>query len=190
MFTYTIVQRTDIPASRAGYLLPFQDAPLWILQGFNGPVSHVLFEGRSGDTVIQQDDRFSIDFALPLGTKVIAAKAGKVRSVYDSSDQWYEGLDLMTGIRAIVNSITLRHEDGTATLYSHLGKCSAQVRDGQQVEQGQLLAVTGMSGWIGPVPHLHFAALRYEGGGFRRTFPIEFENYQGNLEHEALMAQL
>lgn len=186
MDTYTIIPQAAVPPSRAGYILPFRDVPVRISQGYNGPISHVLVEIRDDDIVFQQDDRFSLDFAVPLGTAVIAAKKGRVRSAYDNSDQYYQGLELVEGLGTIVNTVTLFHDDGTATLYSHLAKGSVLVRDGM-VEQGQLLAVTGMSGWIGPEPHLHFAALRYVGVGCRATFPVDFDNYHGPLEHKVLM---
>ncbi len=186
MSTYTIIPQTDVPPSKTGYILPIQNSNVRILQGYNGPVSHVLLERRTGNSVYSQDDRFSLDFAVPFKTEIVAAKAGIVRYVCDITDQYYKGLEIEQGFRILVNALSLTHKDGTATLYSHLAKGSAQVGVGQYVEQGQLLAVTGMSGWIGPEPHLHFAALRYGDYGCRRTFPVEFDNYHGPLEHRVL----
>lgn len=50
-----------------------------------------------------------------------------------------------------------------------------------------MIARTGLSGWIGPVPHLHFAALRYGPQMGRQSIPTVFNDYQGLLEHEELL---
>lgn len=190
MFTYTVVSRADVPPSRSGYVIPFRDVPVRILQGFNGPISHLAFEVRGPLSALVQDHRFSLDFALPLGTPVRVAKAGIVKSVATQHDLWYGGLDLSIGASLAPNSIYVVHDDETQTVYSHLAQWSAQVMTRERVEQGQVLALTGLSGWIGPEPHLHFAALTFfERTIQRRTFPVEFDNYRGPLEHKVLMGE-
>lgn len=190
MYTSTRINSTDVPPTQEGYILPFRDAPVCILQGYNGPVSHILTEIQIGGTLFRMDDRFSLDFILPLGTEVIAAKKGRVLRAYDGSDKYYLGLELAKGQSTLVNSVSLFHDDGTATLYSHLAQGSVGVQVNQQVEQGHPLARSGLSGWIGPEPHLHFAALRFARAGARRTFPVRFDNYHGSLEHDLIDSNL
>lgn len=172
------------PETRTGYVLPFNYNAVEISQGYNGGFSHRALQ-RNAELTVIHDDRFSLDFVLPLGTEVVAAKAGKVYRVADFFETQYTGLDLEEGMQTFANFIYLLHKDGSLTLYSHLANKSVKVEKGQEVKQGQVLAKTGRSGWIGPVPHLHFAALDNIGAGLRmirRTFPVTFDNYAGPLE--------
>lgn len=174
------VKIKETPPARGGYLLPFDSKEIKIFQGYNGPYSHSAT--RRGTCGILSDDRFAIDFALPLGTSVIASKSGIVYAVINNSPQYYEGLDLETGLRTCANFILLKHADKTLTLYSHLNGKSIQIERGMGIVKGQKIAETGKSGWIGPVHHLHFQALERVGS----SFPVIFDNYPGSLEHSQL----
>ena len=85
------------------------------------------------------------------------------------------------GMFMMPNLVCLKHDDGTFAVYSHLAENSARVKTHDRVEQGQIMAETGKSGWIGPVPHLHFEAFEYPGAR-RMSFPVLFEDYDGLLE--------
>ncbi len=93
----------------------------------------------------------SVDFAVPLGTKVLAALDGTVTRVRDDSDKYSDqpssGYD--------VNYITIEHANHELSEYLHLAKGSALVQVGQAVKTGQPIALTGLSGWM-YAPHLHF----------------------------------
>lgn len=183
----------ECPSVQRGYILPFgrdDTRPIVISQGYNGPHSHavLVYEAANGKRT-SFDDRFSLDFALPLGTIVTAARSGRVHSFSDCHDQWYEGLEITVGIKLWTNHLYLKHDDETFTLYSHLEIGAVHVEKGAYVERGTPLAVTGKSGWIGSTPHLHFAALRFDPPGwcsYRRTFPTIFEDYDGLLEHREI----
>ncbi|PIZ52277.1 hypothetical protein COY27_00750 [Candidatus Woesearchaeota archaeon CG_4_10_14_0_2_um_filter_33_13] len=163
-----------------GHSLPFvPKGPVEISQGYNGPFSHLAFS--RGLCNVFYDYRFAIDFKLALGTEVIASKAGVVFYVIDYSKSLYRGTDLTEGIAASPNLVIVAHEDGLKSCYSHLDGNNIFVERGEVVEQGQPLARTGLSGWIGPVPHLHFQV--YTGP---RTFPVVFTNYGGPLEDRLL----
>lgn len=186
MEKYLQVTRHDTPHGREGYRLPFQ-GDVHLIQGYNGPFSHRAFgSAQTTNEGAVQDDRFSLDFSLPLESLVLAAKAGKAHSVTDNRQEVYRGTDFEGGIEAIPNVIYLRHADGSFTLYSHLAAGSALVHRGETVQQGQPIARTGLSGWIGPQEHLHFAALTMSGYFVRRTFPVTFTDYEGPLEHDEL----
>ena len=172
------------PSTRNGYILPFENNGVNIFQGYNGRFSHSILE-FNGSNRFTHDDRFSVDFALPLGTPIVASKDGIVDLCFDKSDDFYDGLDIFKGIMLWTNSLYLNHFDETFTLYSHLGKGSLKVEKGEFVKKGQIIAYTGKSGWIGPTPHIHFSALRFENSLkklHRRSFPIIFDNYSGSLE--------
>jgi murein DD-endopeptidase MepM/ murein hydrolase activator NlpD len=168
------------PSPRTGYILPFIHSVVDICQGYHGEYSH------NKTAYAPSDDSYSLDFKLPLGTPVRAAKEGRVRLAIGSCTQHYTGLDRKQGTGYYTNQIILLHEDDSFTLYSHLEKDSLLVQRDQYVKQGQLLAKTGLSGWIGPIPHLHFSAgiLPHEHLLTRHTFPIQFNDYEGPLEDE------
>lgn len=83
-----------------------------------------------------------IDFHADKGTTVVAAAAGTV--VVSRNDGWNGGYG---------QYIVIKHSNGTQTLYAHLS--SNIVSEGQEVSQGQLIALSGDTGKsFGP--HLHF----------------------------------
>ncbi|GAA2098150.1 hypothetical protein GCM10009841_11000 [Microlunatus panaciterrae] len=82
------------------------------------------------------------DFATPVGTPVHAPASGVVTNAGPGSASGWAG-----------TYITIRHSDGTSTLYAHLSSVSVSV--GQSVSGGQLIGHVGMTGrTFGP--HLHF----------------------------------
>ncbi len=162
-----IVEKVNLdftPPLRDGYVLPFISDIVNIFQGYNGPYSHFAMKIGSSEkpeNITTIDGRFALDFAVPFGTRVLAAKAGVVRGTICFNDGVYQGLDPEVGLNIPTNFIILTHQDSSRTLYSHLAKSGIVVRGGQEVEQGQLLGITGPSGWIGPTPHLHFECYDY-----------------------------
>ncbi len=176
------------------YMLPFdaRHRTVHISQGFNGPSSHFDLETKYGSSL---DLTYAIDFALPFGTEVHAARGGCVFTVFTKSQTFYEGTDQNVGNNGfmITNIVVVQHIDTTYGLYAHLAYLSERVRIGQVVSQGEVLAVTGPSGWIGPMPHVHFMVYtripRPLVDGRPRaakvvSMPFRFQNYQGSLEHQ------
>lgn len=116
---------------------------------------------------------------------------------YTLSQIFYNGMDasIGNGLFFATNFIVIEHNDNTCGLYSHLAYGSRQVHEEEFVDQGQLLAYTGQSGWIGHIPHLHFmvytrSSPQYIDGrvqsGRRITIPVQFKNYDGPLEHQEI----
>lgn len=81
-----------------------------------------------------------IDISVPEGTPVKAAENGIVIYAGD-------------GLKEFGNTVLVRHEDGTVTVYGHASKLN--VTRGQQVKRGQDIALSGMSGQTDR-PKLHF----------------------------------
>jgi len=81
-----------------------------------------------------------IDIANNVGTPIVAAARGRV-----SFSGWHDG-----GYGYFIEII---HDDGSKTRYGH--NSTLLVREGQQVEQGQVISQMGSTG-RSTGPHLHF----------------------------------
>ena len=116
----------------------------------------------------------AIDFVMPIGTGIYAARGGIVIEV--ASDYYDAGVDVaVDGPRA--NMIRVLHDDGTMSLYAHMNWNSIRVVPGQRVERGQYLADSGNTGFS-TGPHLHFAVQRNRGGAIV-SVPVEFAGAGG-----------
>jgi murein DD-endopeptidase MepM/ murein hydrolase activator NlpD len=91
---------------------------------------------------------YGYDFEMPIGTVVSAARAGVVDHAQDGAQD---------GDRSRTNLITIRHNDGTVALYSHLTLNGVHVTIGQNVVAGDVIGLSGDTGNTGGLPHLHFS---------------------------------
>jgi murein DD-endopeptidase MepM/ murein hydrolase activator NlpD len=82
-----------------------------------------------------------VDYAAPIGTPVRAAGDGRVRFI---GKQGGYG-----------NVIELEHGSGVVTVYGHLSRFAANLRRGQHVDLGSVIAYVGMTG-LATGPHLHY----------------------------------
>lgn len=129
------------------------------------------------DQVTHNDpsSRYAIDFAMPIGTGVYAARAGTVVQV--ASDYYEAGLDpVVDGPRA--NIVRVLHDDGTMSLYAHLNWNSIRVVPGQRVARGEYLADSGNTGFT-TGPHLHFVVQRNRNGTMI-SVPVQFAGPAGD----------
>lgn len=81
-----------------------------------------------------------VDYTVPEGSRVFATADGTVRDVI--SKRTSSGL-----------TISISHGNGYETTYSHLSKIN--VRKGQRVKRGDIIALSGNSG-LSLAPHLHY----------------------------------
>jgi hypothetical protein len=84
---------------------------------------------------------FAVDFAGAQGNGVFATDAGTV--VYSGWNDWGYG-----------NLVIIDHGNGWQSLYAHLS--SINVSCGQNIGQGDLIGLIGMTGGTSTGPHLHF----------------------------------
>jgi hypothetical protein len=137
------------PAEQRTYAFPLPQGTHYTLdQGFSGRFSH--------DT---PDSAWSLDFGVPEGTPVLAARAGVVMQVEDAF-RASGGDPARFGDRA--NFIRVLHDDGSMAVYAHLAPHSLITRPGARVGLGQLIARTGNTGFS-TGPHLHFSVQRNAG---------------------------
>ena len=140
------------------YSLPYTPGTTFkVTQGYHGSFSHT------------GPDEFAIDWKMPEGTPVLAAREGKVVSVKDEFDKGGPHRKF----EDCANMVTIQHSDGTMAHYCHLAPHSAKVKVGQKVRAGDLLAASGNTGFTSG-PHLHFAVFRARNGYGRETIPVKF----------------
>ncbi|HEY0281345.1 MAG TPA: M23 family metallopeptidase, partial [Rhizomicrobium sp.] len=82
-----------------------------------------------------------IDFAVPIGTPVMASGSGVI-----VVRRWENGYG---------NFVRINHGNGYSTGYGHLSRFVAGLHTGSRVRQGQIIAYSGMTG-IATGPHLHY----------------------------------
>jgi murein DD-endopeptidase MepM/ murein hydrolase activator NlpD len=86
-----------------------------------------------------------IDIAKPLGSPIYASNGGVVVESGKSSGYGWK--------------IVIDHGNGYRTLYAHMYPQDVQVRVGQEVKKGDVIAKVGSNGWS-TGPHLHFEILK------------------------------
>lgn len=149
--------------NRYNYRLPYATGHRFrILQGFGSNFSH---KGR---------EQYAVDFSMPSGTPVHAAREGVVANVEESHNRgcWERGCG------KYANFIVILHADGTTGEYYHLRQNGAVVNPGDRVERGQLIAYSGNTGHT-TMPHLHFAVYRPVKWGQTQSLPIRFQSTDG-----------
>ena len=146
------------------YRLPYASAESFnVSQAYPDQITHA-----------DPSSQHAIDFEMPIGTGVYAARSGIVIEV--ASDFFQSGTDLtVDGPRA--NVVRVYHDDGTMSLYAHLNWNSIRVVPCQRLERGEYLADSGNTGFS-TGPHLHFAVQR-NSGGFIVSVPIQFAGIDG-----------
>lgn len=145
------------------YRLPYADDGAFpVLQSYGSPLTHVGSE------------RYTVDFAMPIGTPVHAAREGEVISVESRQDR----ACFTSGCGKFANRVAIRHADGTIGWYFHLAKASVLVDVGDRVQRGQVIALSGNTGYSN-VPHLHFGVYAELGEGELQSIDVRFSTNNG-----------
>ena len=140
-------QRTELKQLQKGiikddssfvYQLPYQENE-----------SHLLVQGYFSRYT--HKNRAALDFKMKKGTKVCAARAGVVVRLKENGKRG--GSNIKN--RTFGNFVVLQHEDSSRTGYWHVQFNGVLVNVGDTVKQGQVIALSGKSGYTF-FPHLHF----------------------------------
>lgn len=145
------------------YAFPYASGRSYrILQGFGSRFSHTGLE------------QYAVDFDMPEGTPVHAARGGVVAEVVErhSKGCWKNGCG------QYANYIVILHNDGTTGEYYHLRQNGAIVDVGDSVARGQRIGYSGNTGNTA-LPHLHFAVYRAASEGETQSIPIRFQSADG-----------
>jgi murein DD-endopeptidase MepM/ murein hydrolase activator NlpD len=163
--------RGGVPDSHAVYRLPYASTESHaLIQGYHGTFSH-----QSGTP-----NEYAYDFAMPIGTKVCAARSGVVVGLRQDSDVGGATEDFMHRD----NYVIVRHSDGTYAEYRHLEKNGLLVVLGANVQTGQPIGLSGMTGFT-TRPHVHFAVFRLVDtlhGVEHESLPIAMRTQAGTPE--------
>ena len=145
------------------YSLPYAAGQAYaVSQAYGGAFSHT------------GPEKYAIDWKMPEGTPVHAARDGVVVALRDDSD--LGGPD--RSFEACANYILIEHRDGTIGNYAHLRKHGTKVTVGQQIEAGALIGFSGNTGFSSG-PHLHFSVFKTKDGRERESVPIRFRTNTG-----------
>ncbi len=156
---------TFVAPAESPYVLPWAAGQSFVVgQGYCTPPprSHHL--------------RYAYDFLMPVGTEIRNVRAGLVVELREH----FADDDRVGGHE---NMVSLRHGDGTISIYMHLRHEGVAVEMGQQVPQGALLGWSGATGDPAGIPHLHFQVCLRSGmcsyTTQEITLPVTFSNAQG-----------
>jgi len=147
------------------YRLPFRkDEAHQVCQGYNGRLSH------------RGEDRYAVDFAMPEGTTVCAAREGVVIDLRESSKTGGPNRKY----RSLSNYVSIVHPDGTVAEYDHLKYDGVLVNIGDRVTAGQAIGLSGNTGYS-TLPHLHFGVYSAIDGSHRRSHRLTFVTREGTI---------
>ncbi len=134
--------------------------------------SHLLVQGYFSR--YSHRNRAALDFKMKKGTKVLAARRGIVIRVKEDGNKggWNKKY------RPFGNVIVVQHEDSSRAGYWHLQYNGALVNVGDTVEQGQLIGLSGKTGYT-LFPHLHFIAWRPNRNGQWQQVATRFQTSKG-----------
>jgi murein DD-endopeptidase MepM/ murein hydrolase activator NlpD len=133
------------------YALPFETGKSFrVLQGYFSPFTH--------------KERAALDFNMKRGTKISAVRDGIVVRVKQDGTKG----GLHKKYRSQGNNIVIQHADGSRAGYWHLQHNGALVQVGDTVRKGQVIALSGKTGYAF-VPHLHFLVWTTNNGKWQQV---------------------
>ena len=140
---------------------------------FGGTEARPLVQGFDGTETHMFGMRYALDFGMPGGTPIVAARDGIVVHVQDGFTEGGPDPDLLERS----NLVVVGHGDGTLAFYGHLSP-GIPVAVGDPVREGDSLGRSGATGFAGQ-PHLHFHVGVRAMGDPGRTIRIRLKDSSG-----------
>ena len=165
-FKWTVGRKDASHDDAQVYALPYSSKLSYrVLQGYGSRFSHT---GR---------EQYAVDFDMPVGTPVHAARSGVVARTEDSHSKgcWEDNCG------QYANFVVILHSDGTTGEYYHLAEGGALVEVGDNVVRGQAIALSGNTGHT-TMPHLHFAVYRAIDWGRTQSIAVRFDSTDGIID--------
>ena len=130
-------------------------------------ISRFTSQGNRSFTSHRGANLYAWDFWMPIGTEIFASRSGTVIELKQS----FSGIGLKS------NFLVIKHDDGTHAMYAHIKRNGSVVEINDYVEQGQLIAYSGMVGQT-INPHLHFVVFDKSR---TNSLPITFADVSGGV---------
>jgi len=139
---------------------------------FENNKAHLLVQGYFGN--LSHKERAALDFKMKKGTKILAARDGVVVRVKEDEDKG--GLNKKYHHQG--NNLVIQHNDNSRSGYWHIQKDGVLVNVGDSVRKGQVIALSGNTGFTA-FPHLHFIAWKFNTKGEWQQIATRFETSKG-----------
>ncbi|HWI71444.1 MAG TPA: M23 family metallopeptidase, partial [Baekduia sp.] len=146
----------------------------------------MVTQGNASEPTHSGGQRYAFDFKMPLLTSGYATRGGVVTLVEEkrtkqSNPKAVKYWKQVTGGKLDLwqpgNTLLIRHQDGSTSLYTHMMPNGIVPEVGDVVERGDRITVTGATGNV-TGPHLHYHVSSTgddENAALGNTIPISFE---------------
>lgn len=148
------------------YDLPFErNSSFKIGQGYDGTISH--------------QNKFALDFDMPVGTKIYACREGTVVQVVEKNSKRCD----QPKCAEFNNLVKILHDDGTIMQYLHFKQNGIKVRPGQKIKKGEYIGFSGNVGWS-TAPHLHIDLYLIDKTNNYQTIKTKFKTNKDEIVNE------
>lgn len=159
--TFKIGDPDAVPDLKVLYRLPFQDGLQFrVSQANGGPIT----------THNEKGAMYAVDFPMPVGTPIVAARGGTVIDIVRPNKEGSKQAQFLDK----ANYVRILHDDGIWATYAHLLHFTSELYLGQRVKAGDPIGQSGNSGYSSG-PHLHFV-IQKNGGKSDISIPFSFYN--------------
>ena len=129
----------------------------------------------NGSHSVKYKEQYGYDFSMAIGTHIHAARSGVVIELEES---------FVDGTRRVGehNFIAIRHADNSVARYIHLTKDGALVELADTIQQGDLIALSGNTGYS-TGPHLHFDVVDGDCFDFSQSCQTQPTTFLNTIPH-------
>ena len=163
-------QRTEIKLLQKGVIK--DDSSFVYHLPYEENKSHLLVQGYFSRYT--HKNRAALDFKMKKGTKICAVRAGVVVRIKEDGKRG--GSNIKN--RPFGNFVIIQHSDNARSGYWHLKHDAVWVNIGDTVKQGQVIGLSGKSGYT-YFSHLHFIVWRADKKGQWTQIGTRFKTSKG-----------